>query len=288
MAHKILYLTDSHFRESRPRGRKDDFLQSLIEKHREIAELSHKVKPTVIVHGGDLFDAPKQSIYLYQIVKKIIMECYDSRWHVVLGNHEWRGRWEDWRERSALHALEEDGLIKLHEGHLHLTIDGYEIISRHEQYVEKPVLWGHTLWKNYDGPANVFLVSDYHPFQGAKKVGNTVFIAPGAISRGTRTESDLTRTPKVAIITLGKSISAKFYDLKCAKPASEVFTEEIAKVTKDKADFQSAIDSLKALGDEIKLYSVEDVIKVVAATTKATERVMNICLDRLSETSSKS
>lgn len=289
MVYKILYLTDSHFRETNPRGRKDQFLQSLIEKHEEIAEMSHALKPNLIVHGGDLFDKPKQSVYLYTIVKKLIQSCYKSFWKVVLGNHEWRGSWDDWRERSALHALEEDGLIEICEGYFKQEVFGNVIISRHEQYVRKPVPWFHHLWKDYDGSANIFLVSDYHPFQGAHKVAGTLFVAPGAISRATRTESDMTRIPKVAFITLepNKDPVVKFFKLKCAKPAEEVFIEDLAKVPIARMDFQKAIDNLKALKDEIRLYSVEDVIKVVAATTKASQKVVDACLERLSETSSK-
>jgi len=290
MPYKILYFTDSHFRETNPRGRKDNFLQSLIEKHTEIAEMSHAMKPDRIIHGGDLFDSPKQSIYIYNIMKKIIQASWHKHWDVVLGNHEWRGRWEDWKDRSALHALEEDGLIRLYEGHLDIDTYGCRIISRHEQYVEKPVPWPHILWKNYDGNADVFLVSDYHPFQGSKKVGDTLFVAPGAISRATRTESDLTRTPKVAYITIDETakVKVKFFKLKSAKPADEVFIKDLAKVPSSQMNFQNAIDNLKALKDEIKLYSVEDVVKVVAATTKASQRVVDACLERLSETSSKS
>jgi DNA repair exonuclease SbcCD nuclease subunit len=295
---RILYFTDVHLKEKNPISRCDNYLESMKAKLFEIGEMTAKLKPDLVICGGDLFDTPKQSIFLLNQT----IECFDQFVNrclpvqVVLGNHEWRGRWEDWAEKSAYKVLVGTNRVHLYEHKFERKLMGFKIVSIHEQFVEKPVPWPHHLWEDYDGTADIFLVSDYHPHQGAKiaktKKGPVLFVAPGALSRGSRSEDDMNREPSVAWITLkGKiiqDVDVKFFTLKCAKPAAEVFREDLAVEALMKAEreenrkaIDEAVQNLKELRDKILIHDPSDLIRVVAGRIGAKRKVMERCLERL-------
>jgi DNA repair exonuclease SbcCD nuclease subunit len=295
---KILYFTDVHLKEKNPISRADNYLESMMEKLFEIGEMTVKLKPDLVICGGDLFDSAHQSIFLQnkaiECIDNFVNRCLPVQ--VVLGNHEWRGRWEDWVEKSAFKVLQAMNKVHLYERKFERKLMGFKIVSIHDQFVEKPVLWPHHLWKDYDGTADIFLVSDYHPHQGAKivktKKGPVLFVAPGAISRGSRSEEDMKREPMVAFITLkGKiiqDVDVKFFTLKCAKPPEEVFRQDLEiealmRAIRDerKEAIEEAVTNLKELKDKIKIHDPSDLIMVVGKRIKADRKVMERCLTRL-------
>jgi hypothetical protein len=294
---KILYITDSHFREKPPIGRTSSFLEDVTAKHLEFGEMCQAIKPDIVIHGGDFFDGPSPSMLTVLVALRIIEESGIKPWHMVLGNHTWRGRWEDWKRRSALTLLEELGYIKIYPHFFKMEIHNKVIISRHEQYVEKPVIWDHHLWKDYDGSADIFLVSDYHPFQGSKVItrkdgGRTRFVAPGAITRLKRTESDMTRPPCAALLKISPDASLpdvytdvelKFLKFKTARPAETVFHDVIQcdESQERRQSYDEAVSLLKELGDKLRVYSIEDALRIIAKRTKARKEVLDLCLSRV-------
>jgi len=290
---KILYLTDTHLKEKNPVSRIDNYLDSLMLKLIEVAEIATELSVDYIIHGGDFFDQAHQSVYLLNRV----LEFFDKipkrllPIHVVLGNHEWRGRWEDWREKSALKTLMEMNLIILHEGYLLIPVNGMKVHSRHEQFVRKPVMWPHHLWTDYEGPGDIFLVSDYHPGQGYHVIktrgGKRVhFVAPGAIARIGRSSEDICKVPSVAIIEISKrgEVDAYFRALQSAKPAEDVISVPEKASQKDVVRQQrldDAVSALKSLSKEMGAFRIEDVVRTLAKNSTYSEIEVELCLKRL-------
>lgn len=298
MSIKILYFTDVHLKEKNPVSRADNYLESIMEKLFEIARMIEGLRPDLVICGGDFFDTPHQSILLQNKAMEFF-EAIPKRAlpvQMVLGNHEWRGRWEDWEDRSAYAVYQKMGFVHLYERMFLRQTMGVRVVSIHDQYVEKPVLWPHHLWKDYDGKGRLFLVSDYHPFQGDKivitKSGPVRFVAPGAVSRGSRSEEDMNRVPQVAMIHLNSEVpdrwNVKFYPIKCAKPAEEVFradleVEALMRAVREEREeaIVEAVNNLKELRDKIKIHDPSDLIMVVGKRLKTTRKVMERCLERL-------
>lgn len=300
--YSILYITDSHLKVSNPVARLDNYFESLLLKHDEFARMCIKFDPDQVWHGGDFFDGPRQTMRMLLAVIEFINKSQNRHksgyWHVLVGNHPWQGRWEDWKGSSALTVLERLGMIFTHED-CHMTRIGPKHLMRmeHIQLVEKPVPWEHVTFEEYAEDeerrygANVILCSDYHPFQGHKIVNGVHFIAPGAISRGTRAESDINRIPRAALIrTDGEDLSVKFIPFKTAKPGIEVIdtSVDLSQETIDerKAEFCEAVELLKTLSDKLQFYNIEDVVEVVAQHTTAQRKVVERCLRHLSGLSS--
>lgn len=283
----ILYITDSHFKETNPRSRIDNYLESLLEKHYEFCEMVKKLKPTYVLHGGDFFDGPVQSVYLFRKIREMIASS-GRVWDIMLGSHPWRGRWSSWKPKSALTALEDLGLIRVHETAHSVILGTLTAEMIHCQMVKEPVPWEHTLWKDYKGEADIFLCSDYHPYQGAEWIEveggrEVLFVAPGAIVRNAKTQADMEREPCAALIKVkGTVASCKFLKFKSAKPAFEVFDyREEDEPTDNRESFDEAIANLKDFSKQIKIHTVDDVIRVVAKATKTESEVVDRCLDRV-------
>lgn len=284
---KILYITDSHLKERPPKSRVEGYFDHIHAKHMEFAKMCLKVDPDEVWHGGDLFDGPDQSIKLLLAMHECITKSMGGKkrpWHVLLGNHPWRGRWEDWSDKSALTALERLGLITLyHKDHTHRASHDITIHMEHLQMVETPKPWKHTLFKDYAGPGQVFLVSDYHPFQGHQIVNGVHFISPGAVSRGSRAETDITREPCAALITIeGPNVDVRFLKFKSALTANEVIITEDKQVEKSnrRKNVDEAVECLKGL-QGIKIHSIEDVLALVSEQAGSSQEVIDICQRRL-------
>lgn len=287
---KILYFTDTHLWDKNPRGRTDNYLDAIMNKLMEIAEIANKFKPDHIIHGGDFFNRPAQPVFLLNKAIKFLHHLASGFYpiDVVVGNHEWSGRWEDWEDKSALHTLEEIGYVRLHEHDYVESIGGLTVHSAHSQVVHKPVLWDHLLWSEYEGPGDVFLCSDYHPKQGFHKIktkkGRVWFISPGAIARGTATEEDMNRVPCVALITIeNKKVDVKFRDLECAMPGGDILKPLPEKEPSGlaKEELEDAVQALKELSTKLESFSAVDVLRLVAKKAEANEEVVQRCRSRI-------
>jgi len=289
--HHIIYLTDTHLKENKPVGRADDYLEAILAKIQEVSEYTRSLKENgkyvTVVHGGDLFDGPR--IGIYGLVQTYLAICRSATtWDIVVGNHDWRGSWDEWKSRSPLTALEMFKACRVHPDGYRKDFGCNVVHSIHKCLVEKPVPWEHILFKEYDGPGTVILTSDYHPTQGHKVLSmrgaHRHFISPGAIARTSRSESDIKRKPQFVHIVLTEDSvkSVKFIPISCAKPAREIFTEEVVEEDKSKQTFDQAIELLKMVSQNFGTLSLTDVLKIVTKTTKAPEEVNARCLSRLS------
>jgi DNA repair exonuclease SbcCD nuclease subunit len=264
----------------------------------EFSSMCRKIEPDCVIHGGDLFDGPIQSMRELLAMVEAIRHSMTKRfrpWHVLIGNHPWKGKWDEYKDRSALTVLERLNLIFLHpDEYIIRPSTKFLVHTRHVQMVEHEVPWEHVRFKDYDGPGNVFLVSDYHPFQGHKviktKKGPVHFVSPGALARTKRIEEDIERQPCAALLTFeGSDIDVKFLYFKCAAPGTEVMNLDDGQqqIREMQRDIDEAVTSLLDLSDNLVVFDVEDVLNIIAKQVDARQEALDLCLRRLRNRSEK-
>jgi hypothetical protein len=76
-------------------------------------------------------------------------------------------------------------------------------MMHHHAIVEKEVYWDHMTFQQVadTGACDYCLCSHNHTPHPIMTVGNTMFISPGSLSRGTGTEKNLRRPPQFAVFT---------------------------------------------------------------------------------------
>jgi len=255
---KILFFTDTHIKGSTPKNRKDDFPSTLKNKFNEISELIEKYDVDFVLHGGDWFDRPDTSPSTVRDFA-ILLQAFGRPIYTTVGNHDIYGHNPSTVGRTMLGLLEGIGIFKL-LGHgdvctlekdgvkVQLTaqpynydIDGenfrqYYVVKKlpdvdfainmiHGMLLDKPFLKGvpHVLLKDIeDTEADITLAGHYHSGFGIKKIGQKYFVNPGSLARISNTVGELTRKPKVVLITLQSTIDIREIELLSAPPGDEV------------------------------------------------------------------
>lgn len=92
MSLKILYFTDAHIQATPPVRRRDNYLESMLEKLREVRDIANERDVDVILSGGDMFHTPSPS----PLTVRSVIDTFQGaagptqRW-TILGNHEMVG-----------------------------------------------------------------------------------------------------------------------------------------------------------------------------------------------------
>ena len=257
---KFIYFTDSHIRGTAPKSRKDDFLQSVLNKFQEVFTTARDLNVDYILHGGDLFDRPDVSIAVMSEFAKILKEI-PCPLYIVSGNHDIYGHNPKTLSRTMLGFLDNLGFLKLLNDRItilkkddttvQLTCAPYEYdMDRdptHQVYLvdevepecdfsihichgfltDKPVnpAIPHTLVSDIiHTKADLTLAGHLHYGFPTQCVDGKYFMNPGAIVRISNSLKEMTRKPKILFIECNKGhpIEIKEIYLKSAKPADEV------------------------------------------------------------------
>lgn len=264
---RFLYFTDSHIRPDNPKSRKDDFVESLKDKFKEISSIVKEQRIDYILHGGDLFERPDIPIPLATEFIKII-QGYGVPFYMITGNHDMFAQNPNTVSRTILgllnsvdviHIIEKGESITLNDGINRVMITGtpyfYGVDKSPENYIikEKPegidylinmvhglVIDGSfiegieytSLDKITETQAEITLLGHYHAGFRTLEVDGKYFINPGAFTRLSSSNFELTRMPKVVIIDISSKISIEDYYLRTAKPGDEVIdTQRIREVS---------------------------------------------------------
>jgi len=76
------------------------------------------------------------------------------------------------------------------------------------------------------GGIDVLLLAHLHFQTGMYWAGGTLVVGPGSIARTQMTQSEMARTPQVAVLEFAdREVTAKFVPLRSARPGAEVFVE---------------------------------------------------------------
>lgn len=259
---KLLFLTDTHYTGKTPVSRKDNILQTCIEKTREIFEIARKEKVDLILHGGDFFDTPDVSDSVASEIGCLYLQS-PSKVIAIPGNHDVRANNYDTLYQTKLGLFDKLGIVKVlkRNENFEFTKDGITISITgqgsdyksvedlkiqnveqnkirihlvHAMVVDKNFPNTIPLKQLFDTKAHITLLGDYHIGWGIIEYQGKLFINPGALIRKTIAEEDIKRHPQAAIIEINeKYINAKLIALQSVKPIEEIFKlEEIEKQRK--------------------------------------------------------
>lgn len=301
---RLLFLTDTHYRNDTPKSRIDDILKAQLQELGEIAELVHEHDVDAIIHGGDFFDTKNPP---HKLVVDLIAWCkhIEVPIYVCIGNHDVTGYNLDSVKNSGLGVLFESYAAeplneKVFEKEkivlrgVHSTkdfkflyefdkkYDGWTKIALSHNYIipsdTMPFDFIHP--KDIPSNADFVLCGHYHvPFDYS--TSTTRWINPGALSRWTISERD--RKPTVLLLNIvdGKT-TVEYIELKSSRPGCELFdVEELALEKARDADISSFVKSLEQT--DFKNVDVEQVVLKIGREQAIPEAVLNLALKKIRE-----
>jgi len=272
---RFITFTDVHISSLNPQSRLGDYCEDILDKLKQIKLVGEKLKVDFFLFGGDLFNLKAPMRNPHSLNSKLIelFRSFPATIYATEGNHDLRfdsyGTFDD----QPLNVIYKSGAMTQVRD-VSLLINDIKINIRGFPFTESPDfgsllkankkdydvsicnlhvystpkggnLFKHKLY-SYDEIAtlgdDIFLLGHYHIDQGIIKRGTPeqMFINVGSISRGSLAEDELTRNPKIALVTVTKDngvISTKGQAVKLnVKPAEEVFDLDKKKEEKKKIE----------------------------------------------------
>ncbi len=256
---RLLFFTDTHIRGISPKNRKDNIVDTLEDKFKEVINLCNIYNIDYVLHGGDLFDRPDISVSIVSKFAKMLNQIKVPI-YIVCGNHDIYGHNPDTINRTMLgllnaigivHVLNKNDKILLEKDGLVVQLSGqsyvYDIddendkskyivedINKNADYVihivhgmllEHPFIKGipYTLIDDIkDTNADITLSGHYHSGFGVVNIKNKFFINPGSLIRITNSLKEIERIPQVVLIQLDDNIKIDLIPLQSALPGNKV------------------------------------------------------------------
>jgi DNA repair protein SbcD/Mre11 len=316
---KLLYFTDTHIRGSNPKSRKDNYVETLKFKFREIVEKTRAEKIDIVLFGGDLFDRPDISP---SVVKEFVNILKDMPLPIysVLGNHDVYGHNPDTVNRTILGILDTLGILKLiakdekvyirknnsiiqltgchyyydidsspgREGYVVSKADcDYSIHMVHGFLLDRPFIEGipFTLIDDIADKteADITLCGHYHTGFGIKKASEKYFVNPGSLSRISSTMPEIARVPSYLIAELGSDIKLSIKPLDCALRGEEVLDRELIKKEEFKQyALNQFIQQIHSYGT-FEVVNLHNIVNEIAQRENVPQEIKGEALKRLSE-----
>jgi DNA repair exonuclease SbcCD nuclease subunit len=262
---RLLYFTDTHIRGTSPRGRTDDFFDSMKRKLNEIIHIAKENKIDYVLHGGDVFDRPNLSPAVVREFAQLFRK-FPSPVYAIAGNHDIYGHNPATVDRTMLGLLEAFGvltlikqhdLIELTDGRIKLQLTGqpfhYDLDKRniaddyavtnqtkadycihmvHGMLVEKALPEGvpHTMVSSLlemQSDADILLTGHYHGGFPMQHKDSKYIINPGSIARLSNQQAEIRRIPQVVLIDLSTEVRIQFQKLTSAARGEDVFDRSI-------------------------------------------------------------
>lgn len=288
---RFITFTDIHISDTNPTSRLGNYREDILNKLRQIGKVGKKLGVDFYIMAGDLYHLKSPSRNSHELNRLLIetFKDYKSPIYTTEGNHDLKqDSYSTFGEQPLSVLYADNTLIKARKksikfGNNKILIDSIpfseepELEDKNKEkddfdlkikilhlYATKKGgnLFGHKLF-SYDEISNlnddIFVLGHYHIDQGIeiidKKDKKQYFINVGAISRGSLSEDDINREPKICYVQVNLEenkrpiIKAQPVKLK-VKPASEVFDLEEKKIEKEK--MEDAEKFVGKLQEEIK------------------------------------
>jgi DNA repair exonuclease SbcCD nuclease subunit len=258
---RLLYFTDTHIRGTSPRGRTDDFFESMKRKLNEIIQIAEKNKVDYVLHGGDVFDRPNLSPAVVREFARLFRE-FAVPVYAIAGNHDIYGHNPSTVDRTMLGLLEAFGILTLLKPKEHVVLtdgtyrvqltgqafhydldkrsatDDYAISNHtesdycihmvHGMLVEKALPEGvpHTMISallEMESDADILLTGHYHAGFPLQHKDNKYIVNPGSVARLSNQQAEIRRIPQVVLMELGEEIHIRFQQLTSAARGEDIF-----------------------------------------------------------------
>ena len=241
---RFIWRTDIHVSDHAPRRRSDDWNKALLEKIKWIGRYAKEVGADAVIDGGDFFDVKSPSKNSHKLIQQVIEAHADYPCPVYanVGNHDCVYGDYSFLPQQPLGVLFSAGVFKrLYDEHeLRLTSkDGtsvrvcgvpyhgvkydmgrFNINKGSEDYLitAAHVLASKTGGSMFEGEdivkysdltqyeTDLWLFGHWHKDQGIANIGGgKKAVNLGSLSRGSLSQDNLDRKPKVALITLSEN-----------------------------------------------------------------------------------
>ena len=299
---KILFATDMHYTASNIASRKDNYPKTMLDKTEQMLDIGESRKIDLLALGGDFTHSPELS-KLYENKLIALYRKYSYHKACVAGNHDLYNADPGSISKTSLGTFYKSGIFTGDQDVYSVDdavlvfmpyMDSEEMIKK---FMDRNLMVGEgkklILFAHYYMPGKypednlpeklthifdyIFLGHD-HDAAPPKKVNKAIVIQPGALSRGTRQQSNWNRPVQVAYLDT-ETNECEYIPLKY-KPAEEVFDQkrmaleqrlketkiidELSKsiVLQESSDIPKIISELD-LSDELKA-RVEEWLKSVA------------------------
>lgn len=302
----ILQINDSHLAENPPGSRTVGYCSDIFCKLEWCARLAVEHGVDAVVHTGDWFHSKYAHKTPYWLINKIIklVKGNGRPWLTIPGNHDYPPGYGD-LTRQPYWTLVESGAV-IDVSYTPYRFDDGTVVAgvgyTDEQFVPKI----HQLWNMFDGAmpsvlvlhqliepgeesrpyefirpteleglARVILYGHVHEDHGAYRIGKTRFCNPGALSRGSLSEMDLRRSPKVALIDVGPHINMQLFEVP-HRPVEECYlldkVERRKLINTDVDSFVSAVEQTQF--SALSFGGVQNILREIKD-----EDVREVCLE---------
>ena len=293
-----------------PRRRSDDWNDTLMKKIRWIGEYAKEIDATAVIDGGDFFDVKSPSKNSHKLIQQVIEahKDYPCPVYANVGNHDCVYGDYSFLPQQPLGVLYSAGIFKrLYDDHevsfkdasgvsvrlcgvpyhgVRYDMGRFEIKKGAEDYLITcaHVLASRTGGSMFEGEdivkyddltkydTDLWLFGHWHKDQGIAEVGGKKIVNLGSLSRGSLSQDNLNREPKVALIKVSEAGLEVEEIVVPHQPASEVFN--ITQKTLEEAEdgrIATFVESLKTLSsqkaekgslkDKIRGLDIESVVK---------------------------
>jgi exonuclease SbcD len=310
---KFIYRTDVHLADKAPQSWRGDYKAEILESLRQVGSIARAHKAIAVLDGGDFFHVKTPSRNSHSLVLSAmrVHKEYPCDTLCIEGNHDVSGDNLDSIDQQPLGVLytskvfkhlrdetfTEDGVVVRVVGFPYdpdRTVEDFQAIKKgsedyliavvHALAAENPPamveeFFGEPVFRYdrliYERGPDVFLFGHWHKDQGITKIGGRYFVNQGALSRGALSKENITRTPKVAIISCTKeALVVESQELDVA-PANVVFDLE----RKERQDTESVVISqfvsqIQAAVDVVGP-NVEESVRLMDFDMEVKNRVMS-------------
>lgn len=274
---KIITFTDVHLADKNPASRKDNYLESLLNKLEQIKDICEQRKVDIAVCAGDLFHLKtplKNSHFLVSTVISLFKK-FPCPVLSIYGNHDIRQDNISTLTKQPFYTLVKSGAISFLEEEFYadraIRVIGMDYASNPE-YVdfnrenkgEKiqicvahvnasskfSDLFGERVYTYQElakTTPDIFVFGHYHPDQGIEVHNNKHFINVGSLSRGSLKKDELSRIPNVGYIEIDDSFNINCQKIPLNVLSSDVIFDLVQKEKEDKEqeEIQSFINEMK-------------------------------------------
>lgn len=272
---RILTFTDVHLADSGPSSRKDDYLETMLNKLEQVKFWGIEKKCDLALCAGDIFHIKTPTKNSHYLVSQAIslFKSFPFPIYAIPGNHDLRQDNNSTLLRQPFYTLLKSGAIDLLTDK---TFDGVRIFGmdycsfpkeedfNRERLGEKVQicvahvnasskfndLFGEKVY-TYQNLAltspDIFVFGHYHPDQGIEVLNNKHFINVGSLSRGSLKKDELTRIPSIGYIEISDD-----YKITCEKicltvlSPSEIFDiKKRVQEEKEQEEMEKFINEMK-------------------------------------------
>lgn len=294
---RFIYITDPHYGAT-PLNRIDDYNSAILEKLEYVFKLAAK-NNCIILCGGDICNSPRIKIYDINRLLHLFAK-YRPNFYSICGNESHDGI----GEASPITTLKTSGFIKntsqcccfpntnivfLDHGtdiefSKFIVKNKINILMTHITLVKEPVIFDHILLKDFKTDFDIVTIGHYHPYQGVEKIGNTTFIAPGALARIKKVKHDIERTPKAVYIVVNDDGTFKTKEIEIPH-SKDVWSKKESIVEEsvfESAFIQNEVSDMKSIIDETETFmTLESAMSKFGEINNVDKKVVDFCTNSI-------